>query len=143
MPMYHCNLTAVNHYLGDHSNHGKVKTTFTDKHKHCYHGHWTMSLNTLVLPWVEHFSLVLVMICLVVYMNKTILFYIISGDQVKTERELPPLMLGKEFTCTNFAYTHQYFHLHGGMFIMLFKSSFISNLWLYHKYVCISQLHVF
>ncbi|XP_061081751.1 ankyrin and armadillo repeat-containing protein [Conger conger] len=39
-----------------------------------------------------------------------------SDDKVKTERELPPLLLGPEFTCKHFPYKQdQYFHLHGGI----------------------------
>ncbi|KAM4697814.1 ankyrin and armadillo repeat-containing protein [Rhinophrynus dorsalis] len=37
-------------------------------------------------------------------------------DKVKTERELPPIMLGQDFTCQHFQYEpNQYFHLHGGI----------------------------
>ncbi|XP_078536495.1 ankyrin and armadillo repeat-containing protein isoform X2 [Lissotriton helveticus] len=40
----------------------------------------------------------------------------LSDDKVKTERELPPLMLGPEFTCQHFQYSeNEYFHLHGGI----------------------------
>ena len=52
-PGCHCNLTTVNHYLGDHSNCGKVRTTFKNKHKH--YDHWTMSLNTQVLTMSGQF----------------------------------------------------------------------------------------
>ncbi|KAM5152418.1 ankyrin and armadillo repeat-containing protein [Mantella aurantiaca] len=39
-----------------------------------------------------------------------------SDDKVKTERELPPLMLGQDFRCQHFQYTsNEYFHLHGGI----------------------------
>ncbi|XP_053554580.1 ankyrin and armadillo repeat-containing protein [Bombina bombina] len=39
-----------------------------------------------------------------------------SDDKVKTERELPPLMLGPEFNCQHFQYDpNEYFHLHGGI----------------------------
>ncbi|KAJ1186968.1 hypothetical protein NDU88_003747 [Pleurodeles waltl] len=39
-----------------------------------------------------------------------------SDDKVKTERELPPLMLGPDFTCQHFQYSqNEYFHLHGGI----------------------------
>ncbi|XP_018428916.1 PREDICTED: ankyrin and armadillo repeat-containing protein [Nanorana parkeri] len=39
-----------------------------------------------------------------------------SDDKVKTERELPPLMLGEDFKCQHFQYTsNEYFHLHGGI----------------------------
>ncbi|XP_072542334.1 ankyrin and armadillo repeat-containing protein [Salminus brasiliensis] len=40
----------------------------------------------------------------------------ISGDKLKTERELPPLLLGPQFSCRHFSYPpDQYFHLHGGI----------------------------
>ncbi|XP_039178031.1 ankyrin and armadillo repeat-containing protein isoform X1 [Crotalus tigris] len=39
-----------------------------------------------------------------------------SDDKVKTERELPPFMLGTDFKCQHFLYAqNQYFHLHGGI----------------------------
>ncbi|XP_063788987.1 ankyrin and armadillo repeat-containing protein isoform X3 [Pseudophryne corroboree] len=39
-----------------------------------------------------------------------------SDDKVRTERELPPLMLGQEFKCQHFQYSpNEYFHLHGGI----------------------------
>ncbi|XP_038940485.1 ankyrin and armadillo repeat-containing protein isoform X1 [Rattus norvegicus] len=39
-----------------------------------------------------------------------------SDDKVKTERELPPFMYGRNFKCQNFDYKeHQYFHVHGGI----------------------------
>ncbi|KAH0621577.1 hypothetical protein JD844_023038 [Phrynosoma platyrhinos] len=39
-----------------------------------------------------------------------------SDDKVKTERELPPLLLGPDFKCQHFVYPHnRYFHLHGGI----------------------------
>ncbi|XP_078249689.1 ankyrin and armadillo repeat-containing protein [Pogona vitticeps] len=39
-----------------------------------------------------------------------------SDDKVKTERELPPLLLGTDFKCQHFVYgQNQYFHLHGGI----------------------------
>ncbi|XP_061468883.1 ankyrin and armadillo repeat-containing protein [Rhineura floridana] len=39
-----------------------------------------------------------------------------SDDKVKTERELPPLLLGPDFKCQHFVYAqNQYFHLHGGI----------------------------
>lgn len=38
------------------------------------------------------------------------------GDTLKTERELPPLILGPEFACKHFPYKEdEYFHLHGGI----------------------------
>lgn len=37
-------------------------------------------------------------------------------DKVKTERELPPFLLGPDFKCQQFIYAHnEYFHLHGGI----------------------------
>ncbi|KAG8432789.1 hypothetical protein GDO86_017145, partial [Hymenochirus boettgeri] len=39
-----------------------------------------------------------------------------SDDKLKTERELPPLMLGQNFACKHFHYqANEYFHLHGGI----------------------------
>ncbi|KAG8124825.1 hypothetical protein E2320_020195 [Naja naja] len=39
-----------------------------------------------------------------------------SDDKVKTERELPPFLLGTDFKCQHFLYAQdQYFHLHGGI----------------------------
>ncbi|XP_031749764.1 ankyrin and armadillo repeat-containing protein isoform X2 [Xenopus tropicalis] len=39
-----------------------------------------------------------------------------SNDKLKTERELPPLMLGENFACQHFQYgENEYFHLHGGI----------------------------
>uniref|UniRef100_A0A8D0KME5 Ankyrin and armadillo repeat containing n=1 Tax=Salvator merianae TaxID=96440 RepID=A0A8D0KME5_SALMN len=39
-----------------------------------------------------------------------------SDDKVKTERELPPILLGSDFKCQHFTYApNQYFHLHGGI----------------------------
>nr|XP_060636465.1 ankyrin and armadillo repeat-containing protein [Anolis sagrei ordinatus] len=39
-----------------------------------------------------------------------------SDDKVKTERELPPLLLGPDFKCQHFMYPqNRYFHLHGGI----------------------------
>ncbi|XP_028847606.1 ankyrin and armadillo repeat-containing protein isoform X2 [Denticeps clupeoides] len=40
----------------------------------------------------------------------------ISDDNLKTERELPPLMLGPKFSCKHFPYKQdKLFHLHGGI----------------------------
>ncbi|XP_053482162.1 ankyrin and armadillo repeat-containing protein isoform X2 [Ictalurus furcatus] len=40
----------------------------------------------------------------------------ISDDMLKTERELPPLLLGPTFSCEHFPYKpNEYFHLHGGI----------------------------
>ncbi|CAB1346712.1 unnamed protein product [Coregonus sp. 'balchen'] len=39
-----------------------------------------------------------------------------SEDKLKTERELPPLLLGPAFACKHFPYkSDEYFHLHGGI----------------------------
>eukprot|EP00070_Physeter_catodon_P028899 XP_028335793.1 ankyrin and armadillo repeat-containing protein isoform X10 [Physeter catodon] len=39
-----------------------------------------------------------------------------SDDKVKTERELPPFIYGRDFKCQNFHYKEdQYFHVHGGI----------------------------
>ncbi|XP_015214679.2 ankyrin and armadillo repeat-containing protein isoform X2 [Lepisosteus oculatus] len=39
-----------------------------------------------------------------------------SDDKLKTERELPPLLLGPDFTCKHFKYKqNEYFHLHGSI----------------------------
>ncbi|KAM9664755.1 ankyrin and armadillo repeat-containing protein isoform 2-T2 [Trichechus inunguis] len=39
-----------------------------------------------------------------------------SDDKVKTERELPPFIFGRDFKCQNFHYKdNQYFHVHGGI----------------------------
>ncbi|XP_006147902.1 ankyrin and armadillo repeat-containing protein [Tupaia chinensis] len=39
-----------------------------------------------------------------------------SDDKVKTERELPPFIYGRNFKCQNFHYKeNQYFHVHGGI----------------------------
>lgn len=37
-------------------------------------------------------------------------------EECKTEREFPPLMLRKEFTCRHFDSSEKYFHLHGGIY---------------------------
>ncbi|XP_070566344.1 ankyrin and armadillo repeat-containing protein-like isoform X3 [Ptychodera flava] len=39
----------------------------------------------------------------------------LTADECRTERELPPLMLGKDFKCKNFDFLNKYFHLHGGI----------------------------
>ncbi|KAK7154459.1 hypothetical protein R3I94_007704 [Phoxinus phoxinus] len=40
----------------------------------------------------------------------------LSDDQLKTEREVPPHLLGPEFACKHFSQKQdQYFHLHGGI----------------------------
>uniref|UniRef100_A0A8C2VUH3 Ankyrin and armadillo repeat containing n=1 Tax=Chinchilla lanigera TaxID=34839 RepID=A0A8C2VUH3_CHILA len=39
-----------------------------------------------------------------------------SDDKVKTEREVPPFIYGRDFKCQNFHYKeNQYFHVHGGI----------------------------
>uniref|UniRef100_M3YLR7 Ankyrin and armadillo repeat containing n=1 Tax=Mustela putorius furo TaxID=9669 RepID=M3YLR7_MUSPF len=39
-----------------------------------------------------------------------------SDDKVKTERELPPFIYGRDFKCQHFHYKEdQYFHVHGGV----------------------------
>ncbi|XP_042850832.1 ankyrin and armadillo repeat-containing protein isoform X5 [Panthera tigris] len=39
-----------------------------------------------------------------------------SDDKVKTERELPPFIYGRDFKCQHFHYKEdQYFHVHGGI----------------------------
>ncbi|XP_060033569.1 ankyrin and armadillo repeat-containing protein isoform X3 [Erinaceus europaeus] len=39
-----------------------------------------------------------------------------ADDKVKTERELPPFIYGRDFKCQNFHYKEdQYFHVHGGI----------------------------
>lgn len=40
---------------------------------------------------------------------------LIQGDETKTERELPPLMLDPDFKCKNFSFGSNYFNLHGGI----------------------------
>ncbi|MBN3308422.1 ANKAR protein, partial [Amia calva] len=40
----------------------------------------------------------------------------LSEDKLKTERELPPLLLGPAFTCKHFQYKpNEYFHVHGSI----------------------------
>ncbi|XP_077867464.1 LOW QUALITY PROTEIN: ankyrin and armadillo repeat-containing protein-like [Saccoglossus kowalevskii] len=40
----------------------------------------------------------------------------LTADECKTERELPPLIKGKDFKCQNFEFSPtRYFHLHGGI----------------------------
>uniref|UniRef100_A0A2C9KYG2 Uncharacterized protein n=1 Tax=Biomphalaria glabrata TaxID=6526 RepID=A0A2C9KYG2_BIOGL len=38
-----------------------------------------------------------------------------NSDECRTERELPPLMVGPDFKCKNFMAEDTYFHLHGGI----------------------------
>ncbi|XP_067649055.1 ankyrin and armadillo repeat-containing protein-like [Haliotis asinina] len=38
-----------------------------------------------------------------------------AGDECRTERDLPPLILGQDFKCKNFSFGNHYFHLHGGI----------------------------
>ncbi|KAI0239359.1 Ankyrin and armadillo repeat-containing protein [Lamellibrachia satsuma] len=37
------------------------------------------------------------------------------GDAVKTEKELPPLMVGPDYMCKNFYTENKYFNMHGGI----------------------------
>ncbi|XP_030066239.1 ankyrin and armadillo repeat-containing protein [Microcaecilia unicolor] len=40
----------------------------------------------------------------------------LSDDKLKTERELPPMMLGPDFKCRHFQFkSNEYFHMHGGI----------------------------
>ncbi|XP_070211365.1 ankyrin and armadillo repeat-containing protein-like isoform X4 [Littorina saxatilis] len=39
----------------------------------------------------------------------------LTGDECRTERELPPLILGPDMKCRNFSFGEHYFHLHGGI----------------------------
>ncbi|OWF40013.1 ankyrin and armadillo repeat-containing protein-like isoform X3 [Mizuhopecten yessoensis] len=43
----------------------------------------------------------------------------LSSDECRTERELPPLLLGPDFKCKNFHFENKLFHLHGGILIDL------------------------
>ncbi|KAK6172108.1 hypothetical protein SNE40_018060 [Patella caerulea] len=43
----------------------------------------------------------------------------VAADECRTERELPPLILGSDFRCHNFSYGERYFNLHGGIVIDL------------------------
>ncbi|ESP02231.1 hypothetical protein LOTGIDRAFT_224972 [Lottia gigantea] len=43
----------------------------------------------------------------------------LSAEECRTERELPPLILGSDFKCPNFEFGEQYFNLHGGIVIDL------------------------
>ncbi|ELU04066.1 hypothetical protein CAPTEDRAFT_159631 [Capitella teleta] len=40
-----------------------------------------------------------------------------TGEVLKVERELPPLILSQDFKCKNFNFGNHYFHLHGGILI--------------------------
>ncbi|GFO42024.1 ankyrin and armadillo repeat-containing protein-like, partial [Plakobranchus ocellatus] len=42
-----------------------------------------------------------------------------SNDECRTERELPPLIMGQDFKCKNFSFNEHYCHLHGGITIDL------------------------
>ena len=43
------------------------------------------------------------------------LFLFILGDDVRTCRDLPPLLLPQDYKCKNFIYSQkEYFHVHGG-----------------------------
>lgn len=42
--------------------------------------------------------------------------FLLKDDKLKTEREVPPHILGPEFACKHFPRKQdQYFHLHGGI----------------------------
>lgn len=42
--------------------------------------------------------------------------FVFGDDKVKTERELPPFIYGRDFKCQHFHYKEdQYFHVHGGV----------------------------
>jgi len=47
----------------------------------------------------------------------TINIFFITGDECRTERELPPLILGPDFKCPHFDFGTSYFNLHGGLYI--------------------------
>ena len=53
------------------------------------------------------------------FKRKDLLMYLqllfFTGEDLKTERELPPMMLGSDFRCKNFSFANHYFHLHGGL----------------------------
>lgn len=52
--------------------------------------------------------------CCSIFKQKFI--FIFEDDKVKTERELPPFIYGRDFKCQNFHYKEdQYFHVHGGI----------------------------
>ncbi len=59
------------------------------------------------------------------------------GEDVKTERELPPLMLGPDFKCKNFNFGNHYFHLHGGKNLLLIPS------WKKNKYSILYKENLF
>ena len=65
-----CNFTAVNHYLGDHLNQGKVKITVQTNTNTAI-----IIIKPLVLPWV---ALIAVIIFLVIYIT------LINGRVYKT-----------------------------------------------------------
>ncbi len=45
-----------------------------------------------------------------------LLFFLLKDDKLKTEREVPPHLLGPDFACKHFPQKqNQYFHLHGGI----------------------------
>ncbi|XP_076094844.1 ankyrin and armadillo repeat-containing protein-like isoform X1 [Mytilus galloprovincialis] len=41
----------------------------------------------------------------------------LTGDECRTERELPPLILGPDFKCPHFDFGGNYFNLHGGVLV--------------------------
>jgi len=43
----------------------------------------------------------------------------VVGEETRTEREVPPLMLGSKFKCKNFLPSASYFHVHGGLLIFV------------------------
>ena len=53
--------------------------------------------------------------------------HIVLGDECRTERELPPLILGPEFKCKNFNFGEQYFHLHGGKWLGVLDFFVVEN----------------
>lgn len=62
---------------------------------------WLLSLPCLINMWM--------------HWHKTF-FFMLKDDKLKTEREVPPHLLGPEFACKHFSQKQdQYFHLHGGI----------------------------
>ncbi len=44
------------------------------------------------------------------------MIFLLKDDKLKTEREVPPHLLGPDFACKHFPQKQkQYFHLHGGI----------------------------
>ena len=91
---------------------------------------YTLSINFIEYNCEDfHFTWILFTLCknglrppkydclysIVELLNK-ILFSFFWDDKVKTERELPPFIYGRDFKCQNFHYKEdQYFHIHGGI----------------------------